>query len=203
MDSEDTPVNANATESVKAEPGAGAETDEEELKPKNVFLRVMAAFRMAEPRMHPEAAKETKLYLRRSKLNKVYKHPSRHPIYQKIRGHGSVHAPENLYYPNLLIIQAIWPRSIVVKRIAAAFGEYWDDPMIRYGPEHYPRLDDRERELRLFRGQEPHPSTQVMPSDPDYELENAVVDDDNKSSDGQADNGQADDGQADDGQADD
>ncbi|KAM0550808.1 hypothetical protein ACHAPJ_008671 [Fusarium lateritium] len=137
----------------------------------NAVRRVMEAFEKAKPRMDAEAAKETQQYLDERTWYKDCAQPSEHPCYRRMKRGGRVGLPENFYYPNLLVLQALWPNNRTVGLMAAAFGNYWEDSMMRYGPEYYPELNDKRRELYLFRGEKSDIDVPWGGYDPDFDQE--------------------------------
>ncbi|KAF4344179.1 hypothetical protein FBEOM_1857 [Fusarium beomiforme] len=114
------------------------------------------AFEIAKPRMCGQAAKQIIEVLSSLKRYPDYKNASAHPFYAKIKGKGHMDAPECFYYPYLLVLQAIWPSNASVQRIAKAFSKYWGSPYMWNGPHWYPKLNDREREMKLFMGGKQH-----------------------------------------------
>ncbi|KAF5564928.1 hypothetical protein FNAPI_1896 [Fusarium napiforme] len=115
--------------------------------------RVMEAFEKVKPRMCEQAVKETQEYLDQRDWVKDCKNPSSHPCYYRIKGGSSIDWPDSFYYPNFLVMQAIWPENSTVERIAISLSKHWKHVGIGLGPEHYPMLKDKVRELRLFRGE--------------------------------------------------
>ncbi|KAF5693064.1 modin [Fusarium denticulatum] len=115
--------------------------------------RVMEAFEKVKPRMCEQAVKETQEYLDQRDWVKDCKNPSSHPCYYRIKGGSSIDWPECFYYPNFLVMQAIWPENSTVERIAISFAKHWKHVGIGFGPERYPMLKDKMSELSLFRGE--------------------------------------------------
>lgn len=113
---------------------------------------VWKAFHKAKDRMCGQAAKKTIEVLEKHRRWGGYLYPSMHPFYNKIKGKGRTDDPEFYFYPYLLVLQAIWPDNNHVKSIAKAFARYWGVPDMALGPEHYPILNDKEREMDLFMG---------------------------------------------------
>lgn len=110
------------------------------------------AFEKAKPRMCGQAAKKTIEAMEFHRQCPDYESPSKHLFYIRIKGKGRIDDPELYYYPYLLVLQAIWPYSEHVQTIAKAFARYWGVPDMWRGPEHYPMLNDRDREMELFMG---------------------------------------------------
>ncbi|ENH74542.1 hypothetical protein FOC1_g10009961 [Fusarium oxysporum f. sp. cubense race 1] len=113
------------------------------------------AFEKAKPRMCGQAAKKTIEAMEFHRQCPDYESPSKHLFYIRIKGKGQIDDPELYYYPYLLVLQAIWPYSEHVQTIAKAFARYWGVPDMWRGPEHYPMLNDRDREMELFMGLKP------------------------------------------------
>ncbi|KAF6517252.1 hypothetical protein HZS61_002813 [Fusarium oxysporum f. sp. conglutinans] len=113
------------------------------------------AFEKAKPRMCGQAAKKTIEAMEFHRQCPDYESPSKHPFYIRIKGKRRIDDPELYYYPYLLVLQAIWPYSEHVQTIAKAFARYWGVPDMWRGPEHYPMLNDRDREMELFMGLKP------------------------------------------------
>ncbi|KAF5614225.1 uncharacterized protein FSUBG_105 [Fusarium subglutinans] len=113
---------------------------------------VMEAFEKVKPRMCKQAVKETQAYLDQRDWVKDCKNPSNHPFYYRIKGGSCIDSPGSFYYPNFLVMQAIWPENSTVHRIAASFAKYWKCADMVEGPEHYPMLNDTAQEMRLFGG---------------------------------------------------
>ncbi|KAF5985030.1 hypothetical protein FCOIX_2291 [Fusarium coicis] len=114
--------------------------------------RVMEAFEKVKPRMCEEAVKETQEYLDQRDWAKDCKNPSNHPFYYRIKGGSCIDSPGSFYYPNFLVMQAIWPDNHTVFRIAVSFAKYWKCAKMVDGPEHYPILKDTAQEMKLFGG---------------------------------------------------
>ncbi|RKL47186.1 hypothetical protein BFJ72_g2177 [Fusarium proliferatum] len=114
--------------------------------------RVMEAFEKVKPRMCDQAIKETQEYLDQRDWVKDCKNPSNHPFYYRIKGGSCIDSPGSFYYPNFLVMQAIWPENSTLHRIAASFAKYWKCAEMVEGPEHYPMLKDTAREMKLFGG---------------------------------------------------
>ncbi|KAF4969228.1 hypothetical protein FSARC_3481 [Fusarium sarcochroum] len=153
MDSEDPSANSGALVLKTEEP----EHQTEDVGARNRLTvatgRVMNAFQIVKGRMDPEAVEETRQYLADLKWVKDCVNPSSHPCYKKIKRRGTAGSPENYYYPHLLVLQAIWPENRTVRLVATAFGKYWDNADMKNGPAFYPILNDKDRELSLFRGE--------------------------------------------------
>ncbi|KAM5372820.1 hypothetical protein ACJA88_008957 [Fusarium oxysporum] len=113
------------------------------------------AFEKAKPRMCGQAAKKTIEAMEFHRQCPNYESPCKHLFYIRIKGKGRIDDPELYYYPYLLVLQAIWPYSEHVQTIAKAFARYWGVPDMWRGPEHYPMLNDRDREMELFMGLKP------------------------------------------------
>ncbi|KAK2933823.1 hypothetical protein FoTM2_005067 [Fusarium oxysporum f. sp. vasinfectum] len=113
------------------------------------------AFEKAKPRMCGQAAKKTIEAMEFHRQCPDYESPSKHIFYIRIKGKGRIDDPELYYYPYLLVLQAIWPYSEHVQTIAKAFARYWGVPDMWRGPEHYPMLNDKDREMELFMGLKP------------------------------------------------
>ncbi|CVL01993.1 uncharacterized protein FMAN_08116 [Fusarium mangiferae] len=110
------------------------------------------AFERAKPRMCGQAAKLT---IDAMELHRRYQDrttPENHPFYAKIKGRGQESDPELLYYPYMLVLQAIWPDNSHVRTMAEAFAKHWGVSNMWRGPEFYPMLNDRELEMKLFMG---------------------------------------------------
>ncbi|KAF9772575.1 hypothetical protein IL306_009704 [Fusarium sp. DS 682] len=131
------------------------------------------AFEKAKSRMCGQAAKQTIEVLNTLGQYADYKHASAHPFYVKIKGKGQIDDPECFYYPYLLVIQAIWPRSASVRAIAKAFSKFWGAPDMWRGPDWYPRLNDREREMELFMGEKQHVTEVQGEAEPTENVEDA------------------------------
>ncbi|RBR12416.1 hypothetical protein FVER53590_09267 [Fusarium verticillioides] len=114
--------------------------------------RVMEAFEKVKPRMCEQAVKETQEYLDQRDWVKDCKNPSNHPFYYRIKGGSCIDSPGSFYYPNFLVMQAIWPHNHTVFRIAVSFAKYWKCAKMVDGPEHYPMLKDTAQEMKLFGG---------------------------------------------------
>ncbi|PNP61147.1 hypothetical protein FNYG_14235 [Fusarium nygamai] len=112
--------------------------------------RVMEAFEKVKPRMCKQAVTETQAYLDQRDWVKDCKNPSNHPFYYRIKGGSCIDSPGSFYYPNFLVMQAIWPDNSTVHRIAASFAKYWKCAEMVEGPEHYPMLKDAAQEMKLF-----------------------------------------------------
>ncbi|KAF5561153.1 modin [Fusarium phyllophilum] len=112
------------------------------------------AFEKVKPRMCGHAAKLTIEAMEEHREYRDRTGPSSHPFYARIKGKGQIDDPERYYYPYLLVIQTIWPESHHVQTIAVAFSRYWGADLWR-GPEYYPMLNDRDREMELFMGKKP------------------------------------------------
>jgi hypothetical protein len=130
-------------------------TDIENHKMSNEDQLLWMAFERAKPRMCGPAAKQTIEAMEKHRRYRGYAHPSIHPFYVKIKGKGQINDPEYYYYPYLLVLQAVWPDSKHVQTIAKAFSKYWGVPDMWRGPDHYPMLNDRDREMKLFMGEKP------------------------------------------------
>ncbi|KAH7203610.1 hypothetical protein DER44DRAFT_898875 [Fusarium oxysporum] len=113
------------------------------------------AFEKAKPRMCGQAARKTIEAMELHRQCPDYESPSKHLFYIMIKGKGRIDDPELYYYPYLLVLRAIWPDSEHVQIIAKAFARHWGVPDMWRGPEHYPMLNDRDREMELFMGLKP------------------------------------------------
>ncbi|KAG9502314.1 hypothetical protein J7337_005141 [Fusarium musae] len=113
------------------------------------------AFEKAKPRMCGQAAKKTIEVMEDFRLLSDYESPRKHSFYAKVKGKGQEDDPEFYYYPYLLVLQALWPDSEHVQTLAKAFARYWGVPEMWRGPEYYPMLNDRDREMELFTGKKP------------------------------------------------
>ncbi|KAF5573724.1 modin [Fusarium pseudoanthophilum] len=127
-------------------------TDSEYYQMSNHDKSLWTAFEIAKPRMCGQAAQKTAEAIEKHRRYGGYAYPSIHPFYVKIKGKGQIGDPDCYYYPYLLVLQALWPGSEHVQTMAKAFARYWGVPNLWRGPEHYPRLNDRDREMKLFMG---------------------------------------------------
>ncbi|KAF5634601.1 modin [Fusarium sp. NRRL 52700] len=116
---------------------------------------LVEAYEKVKPRMCGQAAVKTMEAIALNRRYHNHESPSRHIFYTKIKGKGRIDDPEFYYYPYLFVLQALWPYSEHVQTIAKAFARYWGVPDMWRGPEYYPMLYDREREMEIFMGKKP------------------------------------------------
>ncbi|KAF4969227.1 hypothetical protein FSARC_3480 [Fusarium sarcochroum] len=115
--------------------------------------KVLSSFEKAKSVMSLQAIQEIHKYLSTGRwINDAF-HACRHPAYMHLRGQRPHDfEKQQFYYPYFLVVQAIYPRSDGVEKIAIGLSQHWGIPFDWTEP-WYPRLDDPAREHALIMGQ--------------------------------------------------
>ncbi|KAJ4247169.1 hypothetical protein NW762_013308 [Fusarium torreyae] len=114
--------------------------------------RVLSSFERARSVMSPRAIQEIHQYLSGGKWISDSSCASSHPAYSHLRGwkpHDA--AKKQFYYPYFLVVQAIYPQSDGVQKVAEELSQHWAISFDWTKP-WYPRLDNPVREHALIMG---------------------------------------------------
>ncbi|KAM5353644.1 hypothetical protein ACJ41O_000294 [Fusarium nematophilum] len=112
--------------------------------------RVLSDFEQVQSNMCPAALRETFNFLLAGRWINDARKPSSHPSYKAIRGCAAL-GPDlhQRYYPDLLVIKAIWPSSRSVEKLVDDFERHWG-VALHDGGAVYPEGADPAREYALF-----------------------------------------------------
>ncbi|KAF5614221.1 uncharacterized protein FSUBG_101 [Fusarium subglutinans] len=147
---------------------------EDRVQRQDQIAKVRAEFEQAKQTpMSRQALAEIFDYLKRGEWIHPAERASAHPAYRRFMGKSSYNGGvPTLYYPEFLVVQAIFPQDrdnpdihVAVRKLYETVSKHWGMKAIP-GIPFFPRLQDSDRELRLLVGNHPIRSKTVGRSDP-------------------------------------
>ncbi|KAM0550809.1 hypothetical protein ACHAPJ_008672 [Fusarium lateritium] len=139
--------------------------------------KVLSSFEEAKSVMSLQAIREIYSYLSTGKWISDVSCAGNHPAYKHLRDQKTHDfGQERLYYPYFFVIQAIYPNSEGVEKVAEELSQHWGI-FFDWSEPWYPRLDDPVREHALIMGgPEDHENTLDSSSTSDAESSVSCID---------------------------